>query len=52
MIAPGSLFKCGFTIESIAQVIDDCANMQPGSKTGARVRSAWAGYTLQFANIP
>jgi hypothetical protein len=42
MIAPRSLFRCGFVIESIPQLDDEI---------GARARSARAGNTLYFANI-
>jgi hypothetical protein len=42
MIAPRSLFRCGFAIESIPQLDDEI---------GARARSARVGNTLYFANI-
>ena len=43
MIAPRSLFRCGFAIESIPQLDDEI---------GARARSARVSNTLYFANIP
>jgi hypothetical protein len=43
MIAPRSLFRCGFALERIPQLDDEI---------GARARSARVGHTLSFANIP
>jgi hypothetical protein len=52
MIVPGSRFRCGFTIESIASLLVIEQIPQLGGKIDARARSAWVGYTLYFANIP
>jgi hypothetical protein len=43
MIEPELLYRCGFAIESIPPL---------HGETATRACSAWAGYTLYFANIP
>jgi hypothetical protein len=52
MIVPGSSFRCGFAIESIAKLLMIEQIPQLDGEIGARARSARAGYTLYFANIP
>jgi hypothetical protein len=51
MIAPRSSFRCGFAIESIAQLLMIEQIPQLGGEIGARARSARIGNTLYFANI-
>ncbi|MEJ2694967.1 MAG: hypothetical protein P8166_18635 [Candidatus Thiodiazotropha sp.] len=52
MIVQSSLFRCGFTIESIATLLMIEQIPQLDDEIGARARSAWVGNTLRFANIP
>jgi hypothetical protein len=52
MIVPGSLFRCGLAIESIAQLLMIEPIPQLDDEIGARARSAGVGNTLYFANGP
>jgi hypothetical protein len=52
MIVPGSSFRCGFAIESIAKLLMIEQIPLLDGETGARARSASVGYRLYFANIP
>jgi hypothetical protein len=49
MIAPGSLFRCGFAIESIAQPIDDWANSAAGRRD--RFEGAFIADQFDFVDI-
>jgi hypothetical protein len=52
MIVPGSSFRGGFAIESIAQLLMGESIPRLDGDAGARACSAKAGNTLYFSDIP